>query len=261
MGVEAGVVEEVDRRPAGPRADRVRLELGVEVLRAVDVPEVPLVLVVLARAGEPERVVAADGVTDDLDERLQVDGEELRVETGLRVHAPHQRPGGGRVEPTLHAGLQLPAVKGEEVGALPAPHVDDLDVLARLHLVRERRCAVDLEVEPRLGERLRKRRLELVVRPRAADLELQVGGRDAALDDGRSVGRAHDHDRRPLGAERLLATGRRVRPEQNGRRRPRRVEPSAGEPTDDVGGAVVAGADEPAEHRSRSPVAVTTERL
>ena len=118
-------------------------------------PEVPLVLVVLARAGETERVVAADGVAHDLDERLEVDGEELRVETRLRIHAPHQRPGGGRVEPSLHPGLQLRTVKGEEVGALSAPHVDDLDVLALLHLVRQRRGAVDLEVEPRLGERLR----------------------------------------------------------------------------------------------------------
>ena len=234
MCVEARVVEEVDRRPAGPRADGVRLELRVEVLRAVDVPEVPLVLVVLARAGEPERVVAADGVTDDLDERLQVDGEELRVETGLRVHAAHQRAGGGRVEPALHPGLQLATVKGQEVRALPASHVDDLDVLALLDLVRERGCPVDLEVEARLGQGLRKGRLELVRAPRPADLELQVGRRDPALDHRGALGGADHHDGGAIGPERLLPAGRRGGSEQHRRRGVRRVEPTRREALDHV---------------------------
>jgi hypothetical protein len=45
-------------------------------------------------------------------------------------------------------------VEGEEVGALAPGDVDDLDVLAFLHLVVERRGLVDAEVEPRLGQRL-----------------------------------------------------------------------------------------------------------
>ena len=197
LRVEGRVVEEVDRRPALPRLDRVRRELAVEVVRAVDVAEVAHVLVVLRRAGEPERVVPPDRVADDLDERLEIVVEELRVEARLRVCAPHQRPGGGRVEPPLLARLQLRGVEREEVGALPSLDVDDLDVLPRLHLVGERRGTVDLEVEPRVGERLRETRLELLERPRPGDLELEVGRGNAAVDDRP---RPMPGPRRPRGA-------------------------------------------------------------
>ena len=195
--VEGGVEEEVDRRPALARLDRVRLELRVEVVRAVDVPEVAHVLVVLRGAGEAEGVVAADRVADDLDERLEVVVEELRVEAGGGVGVAHQRARGRRVEAALLAVLQLRGAEGEEVGALAPSHVDHLDVLARLHLVGERRGAVDLEVEARVGERVGEDGSRSSARGRrAGDLELEVGGRHAAFDDRRPGGRGDADDER-----------------------------------------------------------------
>ena len=176
-------------------------ELRVEVVRAVDVPEVAHVLVVLRRARETEGVVAPDRVAHDLDERLEVVVEELRVEARRRIGVPHQRARRGRVEPALLALLQLRRAEGEEVGALPSLHVDHLDVLAGLHLVGERRGAVDLEVEPRLGERVREDGLEVVADGlRARDLELEIGGGDPTLDDRRPGGCGDADGRVALGA-------------------------------------------------------------
>ena len=213
--VEGGVEEEVDRRPALARLDRVRLELRVEVVGAVDVAEVAHVLVVLGGAGEAEGVVAADRVADDLDERLEVVVEELRVEAGGRVRVPHQRARRRRVEAALLALLQLRGAEGEEVGALAAAHVDHLDVLAGLDLVGERRGAVDLEVEPGVGERVGQDGLALAARRRRArDLELEVGGGDAALDDGHAGRRGDPDDGLAVGAERLRRARRRGRAEE-----------------------------------------------
>jgi hypothetical protein len=250
LRVERRVVEEVDRRPAAPGLDRVGLELGVEVVRAVDVAEVAHVLVVLRRAGQPECVVATHGVADDFHERLEVVVEELRVEARLRVRAAHQRAGRGRVEPALLAGLQLPGVERQEVGALPALDVDDLDVLAGPHLVGERRGAIDLEVEPRLGERLRQPGLELVVRSRPGDLELEVGGGHAAVDDLRvAAWRPDDDEERPLRTERRLRAGRRRGPEEDRGPGGRRVHSTRRDRVDDRCCAVHIRPDERAEDR------------
>ena len=211
--VEGRVVEEVERVPAAPRGDRVGLEHAVEVVGAVDVPEVAGVLVVLRRAGEPERVVAADGVAHDLDQRVLVDVVELPVQAGHRVRVAHDRARGGGVEPALEAALELAGVEGEEVRALAALHVEHLDVLALAHLVGERGGAVDAEVQPRLGQR--RRQLDLGERPRrrAPHLDDQVRGRRVSVDD--PARRRADHQRGlALGQERLRGAGRRVGPEQ-----------------------------------------------
>ena len=71
----------------------------------------------------------------------------------------------------------LRAVEGEEVRALLALDVDDLDELARAHLVGERRRGVHAEVEPGLGERGRE--LELLVRARGARAAPRRGARRA----------------------------------------------------------------------------------
>ena len=162
----------------------------------------------------------------------------------------HQRPGGGRVEPALLARLQLPGAEGEEVGALTSLDVDDLDVLARPHLVGERRGTVDLEVEPRVGERLRKTRLELLQRPRPGDLELEVGGGDAAVDDLISRRRgADDDEQRPLRPERRLRARRGRRPEEQRRLRARRVGTACDDCCDDFSGTVLVRSDERPEDR------------
>ena len=103
VGVEARVVEEVQRRPALALGDRVRRQDPVEVLGAVDVPEVAGVLVVLRRAGEAERVVAPDGVADDLHERVHVLVVELPVQPGHGVRVAHERARRRGVEAALDA--------------------------------------------------------------------------------------------------------------------------------------------------------------
>ena len=211
--------------------------------------EVAHVLVVLPRAREPERVVAADGVSDDLDERLEVVVEELRVEPRLRVRAPHQRPCRGRVEASLVARLQLLCVEREEVGALPSLDVDDLDVLPCLHLVRERRRAIDLEVEPGVGEGLGQPRRELLERSRAS--RSRARDRTPARRPRR---RSRPHRARPrrrgaaarregLSRRRAASTDRRAP-----RHGPRRVDAAGSHGVDDLGGAVLARADERAKH-------------
>ena len=62
---------------------------------------------------------------------VHVDVEELAVQAfGERVGGAHQRARGDPVDPALEPLVELGAVEGQEVGALPALHVDHLDVLA-----------------------------------------------------------------------------------------------------------------------------------
>ena len=213
VAVEAGVEEEVHRLPARPLRDSVRRHLVVEVLRAGDVARVAEVVVVLLRAGEPERVVATDRVLHDLHERVHVDVEELRVQPGLRIGRAHQGARGHPVHPALEAALQLVLVEREEVRALLAPHVDDLDVLALLHLVGERGSLVDAEVEPRL--RQRRRQLRLHLRPRRGALKLDDQRRRRRLTvDHPPARRRHHQQRVALGRERLRVARPAVRTEQ-----------------------------------------------
>jgi hypothetical protein len=99
------------------------------------VARVAHVLVVLGVAGQRERVVPADRVAHHLHERAHVLVVELAEQPGLGVGVPHQVAGGGGVQPALVSLGEPLGVEREEVGALPALDVDDLDVLARLHLV------------------------------------------------------------------------------------------------------------------------------
>ena len=190
-------------------------------------PEVAHVLVVLGGAGEAEGVVPADRVAHDLDEWLEVVVEELGVEPGRRVGVAHQRAGRRRVEAALLPGLQLRRAEGEEVGALASADVDHLDVLAGLHLVGERRGAVDLEVEPRIGERVGEDGLVVGARRRRArDLELEVGGGHAALDHRQAGGRGDPDDGLAVGPNGLLRARRRGRSEElDEPRRARRARP------------------------------------
>ena len=115
IGVEAGVEEEVDRRPAVARLDWELFEACVEVLRAADVAEVTHVLVVLLRASQGEAVVATDSVLNHLEQRIKVVIEVLAMEAGLRVSVAHQAARRRRVEPALKPLLQLRLVEGEKV--------------------------------------------------------------------------------------------------------------------------------------------------
>src|SRR3954451_7497238 len=184
------------------------------------------VLVVLARAGERERVVAPDRVLDDLAQRVHVEVEVLRVQADRRIGAAGQRAGDLGVDSALVALLQLARVEGEEVRALAPADVDDLDVLAGLDLVAQRARAVDAEVEPRLGQGRRQLELARGRRLGAHDLDRQRRRRPRPLDDP-PARRGDDDRRRPRGRERLGGAGRRVGGEQPDRAGVVRLEAAA----------------------------------
>ena len=189
---------------------------------------VALVLVVLGRAGEAERVVAPDRVANDLDQRVLVDVVELPMEAGLRVCLAHERAGRRRVEPAFEPVLELAPVERQEVGALFPLDVDHLDELAGAHLVRESGRRVDAEVETRLGEQ--RGEFLLLVPPRldASDLDVELRrGRGSVHDAPR---RGCHHDRHgALGPERLRRARRRVGAEEADCPRRGGVEPLGGE--------------------------------
>ena len=184
---------------------------------------VALVLVVLGRARQPERVVATDRVAHDFDQRILVDVVELPLEAGLRVRLPHQRASRRRVEPALEARLELASMEREEVGALLALDVDHLDELTGAHLVGERRGSVDPEVEPWLRERRRELLLLVAARRRATHLDEKLGGRRRAVDDT-TCGRGDDDRHSALRTERLRRPGGRPVAEQPHRERFGRIE-------------------------------------
>ena len=213
VAVEARVVEEVERLPALALGDAEGRDLGVEVVGAVHVAGVAHVLVVLGLAGEPEHVVAADRVAHHLHQRVHVDVVELAVDPRCGHRRAHQRARGHAVQAALEPLLQLVLVEGEEVRALLALHVDDLDELALAHLVGQRRRPVHAEVEPRLGQR--RRQLQLGRGTRACPLELdhERRGRRVAVHEA-PAGSCHHQQRVALAFERLRRARGAARTEQ-----------------------------------------------
>ena len=130
IGVNAGVVEEVERHPALARGDPVGRQRLVEIIGAVDVAGIAEVVVIARIAGKREGVVAADGVAHHLDQRLHVLVEAFGAEAGVRIALPHQSARRGDVERMLDALVELARGETLEVGALAPGDVDDLDVLA-----------------------------------------------------------------------------------------------------------------------------------
>ena len=116
----------------------------------------------------------------------------------------------------------------EEVRALLALDVDDLDELACAHLVRQRSRGIDADVEPGLGQR--RRELLLLVRAGRgrAHLDEELGGRRRAVDDA-ARRRGDDDGHGALRAERLRGAGRRPPVEEPDRERLRGVEPTRAE--------------------------------
>ena len=193
VGPDEGVVEEVDRRPAGARRDPVGLQRAVEVLGAVVMPRIPHVLVVFRRAGEQEGVVPADRVAHDLHQRRHPRVEIFGVQPGARIGRPHQGAGDGRIEAELLAALEGGGVERQEVRALPSVDVNDLDVVARRHPIGGSGGRPDPQVKLRLRQRRRRYALGRSV---AFDLDLQVGRRGLLV-------RVHRAARGNDGAERL----------------------------------------------------------
>jgi hypothetical protein len=153
-GLDEGVVEEVDGRPAHPRADAKALQRRVEVVAAVGVAGKAQVVVILAGAGQGEGVVAADGVLHGFEQGLHAGVEVLGVQAGLGVGGAGQGAGHGGVEAPLVTGLQGRGVEGQQVGTLPPVHVDDLDELPGLHREGPGRGGGHADHRQRLGEDL-----------------------------------------------------------------------------------------------------------
>ena len=191
--------------------------------------------------------MAADGVADDLDERVHVDVVELPLEAGLRVGLAHEAPRRRRVEAALEPALELRAVEREEVRALLPLDVDHLDELARSHLVRERGRRVDADVEARLGER--RRELVLLVGSRRRCAAPRRGARTGEGRRRRCVLRARPRRPSPRGRPGTPATS----PEATTRRR-------AGPPSPPSGSSPRAASSrqssEPSRSRSASRITV-----
>src|SRR5262249_61680137 len=128
--------------------------------------------------------------------------EAPRVRGGLRVALAIRRGGGGRGEPGFPPRLELAVMEGEEVGALLALDVDDLDELAGPHLVGEGRRGVDPKIETRLRQRRRELLLLVAARRRATYIDDELGGRRRPVHDA-SRGRSHDHRHCALRSEAL----------------------------------------------------------
>ena len=244
--VKGRVVEEIERVPAGAGLDPPGHQLAVEVVGAVDVARIAEVLVIPREAGETEVVMAPDRVLDDLHQRVLIVVEALAIEAGRRVGRAHQRARRGRIEPSLDPALELASVEGEEVRALLALDVDDLDVLTRLDLVRGGAREADAEVQPRLGERRRQLDVLELPRRRAPDLDQQRGRRPVALDHA-AAGSGDDNGRGALGDEALRSAPRRALVEQAQGPGVVRQQTPGVQGTEHALGAPVAG--QPAKHR------------
>ena len=201
LRVHPGVEEEVDRRPALARRDRVARQRAVEVLRAADMAGIAHVVVVLGGAGELEGVVPADRVAHHLDQRLHVGVEELRGEAGAGIGEAEQRARRRGVEAALEAALQLAGVEGEEVRALPPGDVDDLDELALGDLVGHRGGAVDPPLGAHVGERLGQRRRRRRGDHRPPDGDGDLRRRVLGVHRHRPAGGMDHHNDGPLGAK------------------------------------------------------------
>ncbi|MND80977.1 hypothetical protein D3C80_727610 [compost metagenome] len=217
MGVDAGVEEEVDRRPAGAGAHAVGGQRAAEVVAAVGVAEVALGFVVARGAGEGEGVVAADGVAHHLEHRLQVAVEELAEQPGARIGVAVEGAGDGGVEVDLAASVEAAAVEGDEVRTLPPGDVEHLDVLAGCYHVVACRAGADGELVDQFAERSRQRRRQHAARVGALDQQAQLAGALLAVHRDPAARGGDDDQQLAAGAERAAETGRGVAVPQAGR--------------------------------------------
>ena len=244
LAVDDSVVEEVHGHPAAPGLNCIRLQGGIEVVRAVDVAGVAQVLVIPGGTSEAEGVVAHARILHQLHQRHEVLVDIFRPLPRMGIAEPHQRTGRGHIEAALDALVQPCPMKGLEVRALAPLDIDDLDPLAGADLVASGRSAVDPLVEASGGQGIGQHRL---ARRRGAcgTLDEHHDRRWRVLPVGRHrrAGCRHDHCAGAARGVRLLLAGAALRPEQIERR-------GAGEVPVDAGGTV---GDQPAEAGGASP--------
>ena len=136
----------------------------------------------------------AAGVLDHLHQRLEILVEHLREQTRPRIAAPKQCARDGVVEVALDSLLQSPGIEAMEVGALPAEQVDDLNVIAFLHVVGARGGVRNLEI----GDQIRQRigQFRNILRARRGARNPRFDFRRGILGFGRhrASGRGDDED-------------------------------------------------------------------
>ena len=192
VGVDAGVVKEVERHPALARGDAVGRELRVEIVRAVDVSGIALVVVIARVTGEPEGIVASDRVAHHLHQRLHLLIEGFGEQAGKRIALPHQRARRGDIERMLNSLVELARGKALEIGALAPGNVDDLDEFAGAHDIGLGGRLVDADILQRIGERLGQRRLVRHAQAAAPDVDADRRRRILRAGLHGLAGRGHD---------------------------------------------------------------------
>ena len=233
----------VGRQPAG------------EVVRAVDVAEITLVLVVAGGAGEIEAVVPTDRVLDHLDQRAHVRVEELGEQPGLGVGAAGQRAGGDVVDAAEHAVIEGRLTVGDEVGALPAAHVDDLDELAGAHGVGLGGGGLDTQLEARVGQRIGQPLLGQGRRRASAHEQQDVGRRVLVPRAHRPTRCGHQQVAGIGRRERRLGAGRRLRAEQADRLGPAEIEAAASQAAANAADLLAIGVEQGTDAGSLDPLA------
>ena len=117
-------------------------------------------------------------VLNDLDERVEIDVEILRIDARRGVDRPGQRTSRRRIDFPFESLVQSAKRESLEIGALPALHVEHLNVFAGLHLVANRFAGLHVDVLQRFRERVGRselRRFRARIRP--ADVKGQAGRR------------------------------------------------------------------------------------
>ena len=208
VGVDPGVEEEIDRRPAGAARHAVGGEGAAEVVAAVVVAEIALRFVVARGAGQGEGVVAAHGVAHHFQHGLQVAVVEAAIQAGPWIGAAVEGAGHGRVEVDFAAGIQAATVEGDEVRALPSGDVQHLDVLAGTYRIVPRRAWANGELVHHLAQRRGQRRRQRIARIGPVDQQAQFAGPHLAVDGGRPAGRGDHHQQRLGGMEAAAMIGR-----------------------------------------------------
>ena len=156
VGINEGVVKEVDGHPAGSAFNASALQRVVEVLRTVDVPRIAKVVIVFRTAGHRKGVVAAHRVLNDLDQRFKILIEVFRVQARHRIGMPHEGARGRHIQRALQSLVDLAGAEALEIRHLPALDIKDLDELTRLDVIGPRGRGFDADLLHRVRQWVRQ---------------------------------------------------------------------------------------------------------
>jgi hypothetical protein len=113
--VNSSVVEKIDGGPSLTRSNAVGVQLPIEVVRAIGVPGISHIGVVLGGTSQRKSVVPTHRVSHDLNQRLHLLIIEFRIETGAGIRRAHQGSRCSCVQSALHTVLKPAAVEGQKI--------------------------------------------------------------------------------------------------------------------------------------------------